>query len=52
VGYVIPANLVTVINSFLQLVNARPIEAKAGVGATDSVFNRLVISPDVPICRA
>ncbi|MFC7545947.1 hypothetical protein [Plantactinospora sp. GCM10030261] len=52
VGYSIPPSLVKVVNAFLELVNVRPIEAKAGVGAVTNVFNRYVVHPDVKICRS
>ncbi|MCX4472900.1 hypothetical protein OOK41_21735 [Micromonospora sp. NBC_01655] len=51
VGYRIPAGLVKVINAFLDLVNAGPIEEKAGIGRVDNVFNKLDVQPDVRICR-
>ncbi|MFI6781554.1 hypothetical protein [Micromonospora sp. NPDC050276] len=51
VGYRIPAGLVTVINAFLDLINATPIEATAGIGKVDTVFNKLDIQPDKKICK-
>ncbi|MEV4123296.1 hypothetical protein [Micromonospora sp. NPDC049645] len=51
VGYTIPAGLATVINAFLDLINAAPIEAKAGIGKVDNVFNKLDIQPDKKICK-
>lgn len=51
VGYTIPAGLVKAINAFLDLVNARPIEAKAGIGRADNVFNKLDIQPNAKICK-
>ncbi|SIM79861.1 hypothetical protein [Micromonospora cremea] len=52
VGYSLPAGLVKAINTFLELVNAGSIEAKAGIGRVDNVFNKLDIQPDVKVCRA
>ncbi|MGI5520423.1 hypothetical protein ACQEUX_05665 [Micromonospora sp. CA-259024] len=51
VGYTIPAGLVKAINAFLDLVNAGSIEAKAGIGNVDNVFNKLDIQPDKKICK-
>jgi hypothetical protein len=52
VGYTIPAGLVKVINQFLSLLNVAPVPKEAGIGNVENVFNRMVIQPDVPICRA
>ncbi|SCF08374.1 hypothetical protein GA0070607_5317 [Micromonospora coriariae] len=51
VGYRIPAGLVKAVNAFLELINAGSIEAKAGIGRVDNVFNKLDIQPNVKICR-
>ncbi|MFI6262629.1 hypothetical protein [Micromonospora sp. NPDC051006] len=51
VGYRIPAGLAKAINAFLDLVNAGPIEEKAGIGRVDNVFNKLDVQPDAKICR-
>ncbi|WJK41478.1 hypothetical protein O7608_03320 [Solwaraspora sp. WMMA2056] len=51
VGYTIPAGLVTVINTFLQLFNAKPIPTKGGVGDTKLLYDKPVVYPNVPICR-
>jgi hypothetical protein len=51
VGFTIPEHLVKVINSFLDLLNARPIPQSGGIGEVKNVFNRYVVFPDVPICR-
>lgn len=52
VGYTIPAGLATVINTFLQLFNAKPIPKQGGVGNTKNLYDKYVVHPNVPICRA
>ncbi|WP_326550426.1 hypothetical protein [Micromonospora sp. NBC_01813] len=52
VGYTIPAALATVINTFLQLFNAKPIPKQGGVGNTKNLYDKYAVHPDVPICRA
>ena len=47
----IPAGLVTVINTFLQLFNAKPIPKEGGVGDTKLLYDKPVVYPDKPICR-
>jgi len=51
VGYTIPAGLAAVINTFLQLFNAKPIPKEGGVGDTKNLYDKYVVDPDVPICR-
>ncbi|WP_051708920.1 hypothetical protein [Micromonospora parva] len=52
VGYTIPAGLTRAINAFLDLVNAGPIAAKAGIGRVDNVFTKLDIQPPKKICTS
>lgn len=51
VGYTIPAGLVKVINTFLQLFNAKPIPKEGGVGDSKLLYDKPVVYPDKPICR-
>ncbi|MFY1696772.1 hypothetical protein [Solwaraspora sp. WMMA2101] len=51
VGYTIPAGLVAVINTFLQLFNAKPIPKEDGVGDSKLLYDKPVVYPNVPICR-
>ncbi|MEU5903387.1 hypothetical protein ABZ780_03310 [Micromonospora sp. NPDC047467] len=51
VGYTIPGGLARVINKFLDLFNAGPIAASAGIGQVDNVFNKLDVQPDKKICK-
>ncbi|MEH0931523.1 hypothetical protein [Micromonospora sp. CPCC 205558] len=52
VGYTIPAGLTKAINAFLDLVNAGPIAATAGIGRVDNVFNKLDVQPPKRICTS
>ncbi|MEU8257180.1 hypothetical protein AB0C06_23270 [Micromonospora inaquosa] len=52
VGYTIPAGLTRAINVFLDLVNAGPVAATAGIGRADNVFNKLDIQPPKKICTS
>lgn len=45
VGDTIPSGLVEAINTFLQLVDATPIDRQGGIGKLDSVLNRAVVEP-------
>ncbi|WFE25926.1 hypothetical protein O7623_21515 [Solwaraspora sp. WMMD791] len=51
VGFTIPAGLVTVINTFLQLFNAKPVPKEGGVGDSKLLYDKPVVYPDKPICR-
>ena len=51
VGYRLPTAVVKVINVFLRVFEARPIEAEGGIGGTANVLNRNEVVPDVPLCR-
>ena len=51
VGYTIPGGLARVINKFLDLFNAGPIAASAGIGRVDNVFDKLDVQPDKKICK-
>jgi hypothetical protein len=52
IGYTIPAGLVKAINAFLDLVNAKPIEASGGIEQVTNFFDKYDYQPRVPICRA
>lgn len=51
VGYSMPAAVQQVINFFLRLFEAKPIERQGGIGSTDNIFNSYEVVPDVPLCR-
>ncbi|GAB3141946.1 hypothetical protein GCM10027290_15500 [Micromonospora sonneratiae] len=51
VGYRLPTAVVKVINLFLRVFEAKPIEAEGGIGGTANVLNRNEVIPDVPLCR-
>ncbi|GAB2948100.1 hypothetical protein GCM10027280_41050 [Micromonospora polyrhachis] len=51
VGYRLPTVVVKVINIFLRVFEAKPIEAEGGIGGTTNVLNRNEVVPDVPLCR-
>ncbi|MGW0433434.1 hypothetical protein ACWDV4_12975 [Micromonospora sp. NPDC003197] len=51
VGYRLPTAVVKVINVFLRVFDAKPIEAEGGIGGTANVLNRNEVIPDVPLCR-
>jgi hypothetical protein len=51
VGYSMPAAVQQVINFFLRLFDAKPIERQGGIGSTENVVNSYTLVPDSPICR-
>ena len=52
IGYRIPAPVADLINFFLEKFNTKPIERQAGIGENVNTFNKYVVTPDKPICRA
>ncbi|GAA4983928.1 hypothetical protein [Actinopolymorpha pittospori] len=52
VGYTLPAPVVNVINFFLRVFKAKPIERRGGIGSSATFFAKAEIVPDIPLCRA
>ncbi|MFK3978992.1 AAA family ATPase [Micromonospora sp. NPDC050397] len=52
VGYSMPQVVADVINFFLRVFDAKPINRQGGIGATENIFNSYTVDPpDKPICR-
>ena len=52
VGYTLPAPVVHVINFFLRVFKAKPIERRGSIGSSATLFTKAEIVPDIPLCRA